>query len=394
MSRIEDAFPKIRRAQAFLLAAGTAALALGAAGLFYDPAQFFRSYLIGYLFLLGTALGCMGFLMLYHLTSGFWGLILRRLFEAASRTLPLMALLTVPLLLGLPQLYQWTSPEAVASDHYLQVKQFYLTVPFFVLRQVLYFAIWLALAYFLNKWSAVQDTRGDDAILRRLRSVSGPGILLYGITITFAAVDWLMSLEPQYYSTTFGFRLITGQAVNGLAFGISAAMLLSRFDPVAPLVTRKHLRDMGNLMLAAVMLWAYIAFTEYLIVWAGNLPAETSWFRRRFSGGWDMVAALLMALHFFVPFLLLLQRAVKHRPRLLAGVCIWLLLMRWVELLWMIGPSRHPSFFVHWMDLLVPAGMAGIWAAAFLRQFVKRPLVPAFDPLLQEAVHERGTAPA
>ena len=310
------------------------------AGAFFKPAQFFHSYLIAYLFLLGTTLGSLALVMLYHLTSGYWGLILRALLEAASRRLPLLALLTVPLLFGLPHLYEWTHPEAVRSDPLLQAKQFYLTVPFFTFRQVIYFAIWLSLAYSINRLSSRQDSADDPEILRKLRFLSGPGLLLYGVSITFAAMDWVMSLEPHYYSTTFGFRLMTGQAVAALSFGVLAAMLLSGADAIGGLITKKRLRDLGNLMLASILLWAYIAFTEYLIIWAGNLPHETSWFRNRFWAGWGVLAWCLLALHFFVPFFLLLQRKVKHRPALLAGIAAWLLLMRLAELFWMVEPPR------------------------------------------------------
>jgi len=393
MTGIESLYPRMHRIRAAALIVGIAATIPCIIDAFFEPAQFFHSYLIAYLFLLGTTLGSMALVMLYHLTSGYWGLILRRILESASRVLPLVALLTIPLLFGLPYLYEWTHPTAVYSDPLLKAKQFYLTVPLFIIRQVIYFGIWLSLAYYLNRLSSRQDSTDDPEILRKLRFLSGPGLLLYCISITFAAVDWVMSLEPHYYSTTFGFRMMTGQAVNGLSFGILAALLLSGFEPIAGLITYRRLRDLGNLMLASILLWAYIAFTEYLIIWAGNLPHETSWFRHRFWSGWGALAWALLALHFFVPFFLLLQRAVKHRPAVLAGIAAWLLFMRLAELFWMVEPAQHSNLLLHWMDVLAPVGLGGIWLAVFLWQLEKRPLMPAYDPLSLEQSDERP-APA
>lgn len=394
MSGIELLSPKFRRIRMGLLGIAAAALIPCVIGAFLNPAQFFHAYLIGYIYFLGTTLGAMGLLMLYFLTMGYWGLIMRRILESASRMLPLMALLTIPLLFGLSYLYPWTHEAVVHSDPLLQAKRFYLTIPFFIVRQIIYFAIWMSLIYYLNRWSGLQDKTEDPDLLRKLRFLSGPGLVLYGITVTFAAIDWIMALEPHYYSTTFGFRLLTGQAVNGLAFGTLLALLLSGYDPIAPLITQKRLRDLGNMLLASILLWAYIAFTEYLIIWAGNIPHETSWFRHRFWAGWGRLAWFLLALHFFVPFFLLLQRAVKHRPHVLAGVAAWLLLMRLMEIFWMVEPSEHSNFFVHWMDILIPVGFCGLWLAAFLWQLQRHPLMPAYDPLYLEQPDEQPTAPA
>ncbi len=394
MSGIESLVPRMHRIRVASAAVGILALIPCVIGAFFRPAQFFHSYLIGYLFVLGTTLGSMGLVMLYHLTSGYWGLIMRRILEAATRVLLLVALFTIPLLFGLPQLYPWTHSSAVNSDALLQAKQFYLTVPFFVIRQIIYFILWLIIGYYLNRWSSLQDETDDPEVLRKLRFLSGPGIVLYCLSVTFAAVDWIMSLEPHYYSTTFGFRLITGQAVNGLAFGVLLALLLSSYEPVASLITLKRLRDLGNMMLASIMLWAYIAFTEFLIIWAGNIPAETAWYRHRFWAGWGRLAWVLIIVQFFIPFFMLLQRAVKHRPRILAGVAGLLLFMRLVELFWMVEPSEHPTFLLHWMDILIPVGLGGLWFTVFLWQIEKKPLMPKFDPLYVEQPDEQPTAPA
>lgn len=394
MSGIESLFPRMHRIRTIALIVGVVAMIACIAGAFFNPVQFFHAYLIGYLFLLGTTLGSMGLVMLYHLTSGYWGLITRRIFEAASRVLPLLAIMTIPLLFALPRLYPWTHPEVVAADPLLAAKQFYLTVPLFIIRQIIYFALWLGIAYNLNRWSSRQDQTDDPKVLKKLRFLSGPGLVIYCLSVTFAAVDWIMSLQPHYYSTTFGFRIITGQAVNGLAFGVLFALLFSGYDPIARLITLKRLRDLGNMMLASIMLWAYIAFTEFLIIWAGNIPHEISWYLSRFKAGWGRIAWALIALHFFLPFFLLLQRAIKHRPHILAGIAGWLLLMRWIELFWMVEPSEHRTLYLHWMDVLVTIGLGGFWLAVFLWQLEKKPLMPVYDPLYLEQPDEQPTVPA
>jgi hypothetical protein len=392
MSDVESLFPRMHRIRYASLAIGIVTLIPCLFGAFYQPAQFFHSYLIAYLYILSFALGATGMIMVYHLTSGYWGLITRRIMESAARTLPLLALMTIPLLFGLSQLYPWSHPGA-ASDELLRAKKFYMTVPFFVIRQFIYFAVWIGISHFLNRWSSEQDRTDDPRVLKNLRFVSGPGLLLLALTITFAAVDWIMSLEPHYYSTTFGFRLITYQALTGLTFATLIALLLAKHGPIAPLIDHKRLRDLGNMVLASLILWGYIAFTEYLIVWAGDIPKETSWFRHRFWAGWGRLAWLLVALRFFVPFFLLLMRAIKHRPRILAGVAAWILLTSWIELFWMVEPSEHSTFFLHWMNLPVSIGLIGFWLAAFLWQLEKRPLMPLHDPLFQEKPDEQSTVP-
>ncbi len=383
MNDMQLAGLNVRKAQSFSLIVGVIAIALCAIGGFVNPRQFFHSYLIAFVYCVGLSLGSMALVMVYHLTSGYWGLILRRTFESAYRTLPLVALFAVPVMFGVPRLYGWAN-AAASSDKLVQHKLAYLNPRFFILRTIIYFAVWLTLAHFLHRWSAAQDRSGDPIVLRRLRALSGPGAIIYGFTITFAAIDWVMSLEPEFFSTTFGFLFITGQAVNAMAFGIVVAALLSGTDPVSRLLNKDRLRDIGNMLLASIMLWAYIAFTGFLIIWAGNLPDETSWYRHRFYAGWGILAGFLIALHFAVPFLMLLMRGVKQRIRVLMWVGALLLLMRLVDIFWMVEPSEHSKLLVHWMDILAPIGLVGIWLTVFLSQLGKMPLVPAHDPLMEK----------
>jgi hypothetical protein len=382
--------PALARLQRYGLIAGFWGIVAGALGAFLDLDQFFRSWLIGFLFCLGLSAGPLALLMMQHLSGGHWGLVGRRVFEAASRNLPFVALLFVPLIFGLPRLYVWAQPEAVRVDHVLQQKALYLNVKFFLGRAVLYFAIWNLCSWLLTSWSAAQD-RGEVAVhpsdTRRFRTVSAPGLLVYVITMTFASVDWIMSLDPHWYSTIFGLIIVVAQGLSGFALVISVLALLSDVEPYATyLMPRLHFLDLGKLLLAFVMLWAYLAFSQLLIIWAGNLPEEIPFYANRFRGGWQYVSLALLLGHFALPFVLLLSRDLKRRPRLLAQVAIGILIMRVLDLIWTVEPMfPHRHFPIHWMDVALPVGLAGVWFFLFARNLRSRALLPLNDPFFKEA---------
>ncbi len=359
------------------LIAGAAALALCVPGMLADPAQMLRSYLVAYLFWMGIALGCFALLMLHHMVGGGWGAVIRRLLESGTRTLPLMALLLAPVLLNLPKLYLWARPEVVSHDEVLLHKTAYLNVPFFLGRTAFYFAVWLALAWLLNRWSAEQDRAGIAAARSRLQAISAPGLLLFGLTVTFASIDWVMSLEPHWYSTIYGVIFMVGSALSTLAFVVIMLMLLSTRRPMSDTLRASHFHDLGNLMLAFVMLWAYTSLSQFLIIWMGNLPEETPWYLTRLNGGWGWVAAALVLFHFALPFLLLLARENKRRVRVLAGLAVAMLAIRLADIFWVVAPAFHEEHLkVHWLDLIAPVGVGGLWFAYFLRQLRSRPLEP------------------
>jgi hypothetical protein len=342
--------------------------------------QFFRSYLIAYLFWFGIALGCLPLLMLHHLVGGTWGFVIRRILEAGTRTLPLMGLLFVPLLFGIHSLYEWSHPDVVTRDAILQAKQAYLNVPFFIVRAVLYFFAWMTLAFFLNRWSAEQDSTGNPSLMRRFQLLSALGIVVYVLAITFASIDWGMSLEPHWFSTIYGMLFVVGQALAAFAFVIPIAARLSESPPVSHFLKANVFQDLGNLLLAFVMLWAYITFSQYLIIWSGNLPEEIPWYLRRGTNGWQWVAAFLALFHFAVPFVLLLHRANKRKKTFLAGIAIAVLLMRWVDLYWLIAPSFLPGLGIHLFDLILFPLIGGIWFYVFWGQLNKRARLPLRDP--------------
>lgn len=386
MNDFESLKPRLGRMQNLALLVGLLGLAVSAVGYFTDAEQFYRSYLFGYLFWIGLALGSLALLALHHLVGGGWGFVIQRLLESSTRTLPVLALLFLPFWFGMASLYVWARPEVVAADELLQHKALYLNVSFFWLRAAAYFAIWGLSIFFLNRWSKMQDETGDAGLTARIQKLSGPTILLYVLTITFASIDWVMSLEPHWFSTIFGFIFVIGQAVLTLAFAILLVAFLAGYKPLSEVVRKQHFHDLGNLMLAFVALWAYISLSQFLIIWSGNLPEEIPWYLHRLHGGWEWVGLALVVFHFAVPFVLLLSRRTKRNIEILAKVALVMIVMRLVDLYWIVAPNFYPEQVqVHWLDLVTPLGIGGIWVAAFLWQLKTRALLPLRDPRMKEA---------
>jgi hypothetical protein len=353
--------------------------------------QFFRSYLVGYVFWTGIAVGCLGLLMLQHLITGSWGLVIRRVLEAGTRTLPLMLLLFLPIaIFGLQHLYAWTHINEVTEKglHDILVKKApYLNVTFFLIRTAGYFAIWGGMMYLLNRWSAEQDRTAERQYTRKMNVLSGPGIILFVLTVTFASVDWVMSLNPEWFSTIYGLLYVAGWNLSAFSLVIAVMVYLSTRPPLEGIVRAPHFHDLGKLLLAFVMLWAYFAFSQYLIIWSGNIPEETKWYLSRLRGGWGWVGVGLVVLHFLLPFVLLLSRDLKRNARRLAAIAGLIFLMRLIDAFWLIEPEFNQRHFrFSWMDLAAPIGFGGLWLAFFIWQLRQRPLLPFNDPNFDEAV--------
>jgi len=381
--------PALARLQNRGLVLGVAGLVAAAVGFVVNRDQFFQSWLIGFLFCLGLSLGSLGLLMLQHLSGGQWGLVGRRVFEASARTMPLVALLFVPILFAMPTLFMWARPEVVAGDKILQAKASYLNVPFFTGRAVLFFAFWILTSWLLTKWSAAQD-RGEESIdpagMVRFRSVSAPGLLFLVLTLTFAVTDWVMSLDPHWFSTIFGLMFTAGFGLSAFAFTILVLAIVGPEGALAGRLKPRHFHDLGKLLLAFTMLWAYLNFSQFLIIWSGNLPEEIPWYLERIRGGWGYVALLLVFGHFGLPFLLLLSQDLKKKSRSLAAVAIFILTMRLVDIIWLVAPTfEHHGFPIHWMDIAIPAGLMGVWLVLFTRNLRSRALMPLNDPYFKEA---------
>ncbi len=336
---------------------------------------------------MGLGIGCLGIVMVYHLTGGGWGVAVRRLLEAGAGTLPLMALLFVPLLFGLRYIYDWTRPEFMQADAVLRAKVPYLNVPFFTARAGVYFVAWLALGFFLNRWSRAQDQTGDPRFAVLMRKLSGAGLVLLAFTSTFAVFDWVMSLEPHWFSTIFGMLFLGGQGLGAMAFVIAVAYPLSRDRDFGRAFAPTILNDLGNLMLAFVMIWAYLAFSQLLIIWAGNLPEEIPWYVHRIEGGWTFIAAALAIFYFAVPFLVLLGRNNKRQHRRLAAIALGVIVARALDLFFLTAPEFSPGkLTVHWLDVAALAGLGGLWLTAFLWRLGSRPLLALQDPELAPAL--------
>ena len=345
--------------------------------------QVMRGYLIGFMLWLGLSLGCMAMLMVQHLSGGLWGLSIRRILEAATKGLPLMLVLWIPLVLGRHYLYGWMSGEGVNQGN-----SWYLNMPFWWLRQVIYFASWLGMMYVLNKRSALQDEPGNRP---RFQLISGLGILIYALTISFAAVDWVMSLDPHWGSTIYGMIFMAGEGLSALAFSIIVLTVLTEYNPMREIIKPEQFHDIAKLMLAFVMLFAYFSFSQWLIIWAGNLPDEISWFLNRIRGGWGIVALAIILFHFALPFALLLSRNLKRDGRKMIGLAVLLMFMRLVDIYWYVVPNfahaRGRFYFNPWY-LVAPIALGGLWLGLFFYNLRQRPILPLYEPQMPSLLHQ------
>jgi hypothetical protein len=358
---------------------------------FNAPQQLLRGYLMGFMWCLGLTLGSLALVMLGHLTGGNWFMLGRRVMEAATRTLPLMAVMFIPIALGMKSLYTWASADAamLAHDEVLRAKHGYLNTPFWLLRAVIYFALWLLWAWRLNSGSTRQDTDPRPDVWQGLKAWAAPGILMYALTITLAAVDWMMSLDPHWYSTIYGFIILVGQLLSTYSFCVVMLVWLSKEEPIHGVLFQDRLHDFGKLMLAMTMVWAYFSFSQWLIIWNGNLPEEITWYLARIKGAWGGVAIAVVFLQFALPFVLLLSRDLKRDRRKLVPLAILVIVMRLVDLFWLIVPNPMPGhahevmkLSLHPAYIFAPLGVMGIWLAFFGWNLSKRPLLVRNDPQL------------
>lgn len=354
-------------------------------GAFINPGAFVHSYLAGFLLCLGLTLGSMAWLMLQYLTNGAWGVVARRVFEAATRTLPLVAVMFVPVAIGMTYLYPWAHPDLVERTEVLRHRRPYMNPTFFVVRAVLYFAIWMLYTYYLNRWSDEQD-RSPGNQQRRLARLSAPGLIVYVFSVTFAAVDWAGSLLIEWYSTIWGFIFVANQGLTAMAFTIIVLRLLSGWEPLSSVLRPSHFHALGKLLLALLMVWAYFSFSQLLIVWAGNLPHEISFYLPRWGPPWSRLGAVIAGAGFLIPFLLLLSRPLKRNAGLLSWVAAWILVMRYVDLVWVVAPNYRETWTGIWTLFTTPAALVCIWLWRFLGELRKKPLLPLHAPNLEEAL--------
>ncbi len=372
----------LKRLQTIALFVGVIGLLLSLVGAFLDQQQFWQSYLLAYSFWLQAGLGSLGLLMLHHLVGGRWSALIRRLLESGALTLLPLAVLFLPLLVGGSFLYPWMNAEHIQESPLLQSKAAYLNTPFFLSRAVLYFAVWIVLALLFNRWSLAEDKSGDPALTGRMRRLSALGMILFMLTTTFAAYDWLMSLEPEWFSSIYGLLFIIGSALAALALALIGLNNLASQNGLQK-EWAKSFNDLGNFLLAFVMTWAYFSFSQFLIIWSANIPEEAVWYAHRIAGGWQNVGIGLIACHFLLPFFLLLSRQLKRRAQMLSWLSGLILVMRLVDLYWLIVPAFYPDgIHIHWLDLTLVVAIGSCWIWFFIEQWSTRAPLPKFDPRL------------
>jgi hypothetical protein len=347
--------------------------------------RFYQAYLIAYTFWMGIALGSMALLMVQHLTGGAWGVVIRRPLEAAASTIPVMAVLFLPIIAGMHDLYEWTHPEALA-DPVIQEKAAYLNTPFWLVRQGIYFLLWITISQLLLKWSKEQDQTGDPGLADKLQYLSGGGLVIYTLTVTFAIVDWLMSVNPHWFSTMWGPLFMVGQGLPSLAFTIVVLVMLAQSAPMDRVVNTSHLHDLGKLLFAFLMLWAYLMFSQFLIVYSANLAEEIPHYLVRMQGGWQYVGLVVILLHFVVPYALLLSRDVKRDTRRIRVIAAWLVVMRIVDHYWQIAPEFHDVMNVSLLDVAMPILFGGIFITLYAMRLSGQSLLPTNDPGLEKAL--------
>jgi hypothetical protein len=338
--------------------------------------------LVAFVWVFGVSMGCFGLMTLHHLSGGGWGVMIRRILEAATRTIPLFALLFVPIALGLKAIYVWARDGAKQEGF----RAVYLTPGGVIVRAAVCFVLWSTFAFTLSRMSLRQDKTGDPALRRRMQLVSSGGIVLHVLLMTFCAIDWLMSLSPDWASTIYGFYVIVGQVVAALSFVILMALFLSTREPLAGRFRPDHFHDYGKLLLAFVMIWAYFAVSQLIIIWSGNLPEETTWYMGRMNGGWRVFSIVLVFSHFVLPFVLLLSRNLKRDRRRLARVAVLMLVVRWLDLYWLVAPAFSAEATVHLLDITTPLALSGLWFFVFARELKTRSLLPVHDRFLKEAL--------
>lgn len=382
-----------------LLAAGCLSLGLGVLlGLVENDhlARFLHSYLVSFCFVLSISLGALFFVAVLHVTRSGWGVVVRRIAELLAANVGLVALLFLPvlvsILVGSHSLYEWRDAELYrpGSERFSELlvqKQVYFQPVFYVARSLSYFAIWWLLARFFLGRSVAQDETGDPALTLQMERWSGPALILFGITVTFAAFDWLMSLTPEWFSTIFGVYYFAGTVLAGVSTVTLCAVFLQQRGQLSDTITAEHYHDLGKIILGFVIFWGYIGFSQYMLIWYANIPEETVWYLARQTNGWAYVSLVLVFGHLFMPYLGLLSRHAKRQRRVLAFWAIWMLLFHWLDMYWLVMPSLgRETVPFGLIDVAVAVGICCLFLAGVVRVAGEKSLVPQRDPRLAESL--------
>jgi predicted small integral membrane protein len=388
---MNDTLRKFNRFRNVSLGIGVLGLVFCCLGFIFDRRPFYVSYLFSFLFWTSLSLGCFYSAMIHYLAAGRWGFPARRFLEAGYMTLPLMAVLVVPLFFGLHELYPWARPEAVAADKILQQRSGYENPAAFIIRTAIFFAIWIFIAARLRVWSLQQDSTNDLTPTIKARTLSGPALGIVPLTASFAFVDWGMTVEPDWSSTIFPVIILAGQMLIAIAF-IIVLLAWTRNELPFRNFEPKAVHDLGSLLLAFVLFWTYVAFSQVLLIYSANLPHEIGWYLRRIGNDWIWLVGLIALFHFFAPFLLLLFSRIKKNVRLLGFIALVVFVIHAVEIFWVIAPTFYPRIEVHWTDLAAWLGMGGIWLAVFFGNLSRHPLLARNDPRLEQIIAETANA--
>lgn len=368
---------------------GIVGLIATAIGYFLNHEQFFFSYLTSFTFFTSLGLGALVLLMIHHLTRSEWGVVLRRIPEVLSSNLWIWGLFFIPLFFGMHSLYHWTHADAVASDPVLQGKVPYLNTTFFIIRQFIYFAIWGYLGYKLYNSSVEQDGSGDWGIQTLQRRLSGPGTVIFAITISFASFDWIMALDPHWYSTMFGVYFFAMSFQAMFAGLILLILFLRNNDILANTIRTVHIRDLSLWMFAFTVFYAYIAFSQFLLIYYANIPEETVWYLERLNGGYEYLAFFYLFGRFVIPFIVLLGKKAKTNFKVVSSMAILILAAHLVEIYWLIMPVlHHHGVHFDWMTITAFIGLGGFFLGLFFHRFKKQKMVPVNDPKLSQSLNK------
>lgn len=370
--------PVIARWRGISLVVGIIGIVLTIVGLVLNPEQFFASYLSAWLWVAGLSTAGLAMSMVHYLGGGRWGAAVGDVLRAQSALWWLLAIMFLPIFIGawVARFYPWSQPAIRATDPYIQARGIWMTLPFWSIRTILYFVGWILIAHYLLKWFRIWDETGDPVYRRRLRNLSGAGFVFFFLSFSYAVFDWTMSMEPDWWSSIYGMMLVIGESLGGWAFMIFIYSSLRNRWPVSAMISRPLMRDLGSLMIANTILWAYTTFSQFMLIWVGNLNDEIPWYLVRLNNGWQWVGTIWMTTNFLINFPVLVMRGTRKNPGSLWGICLLVMIGRFIEDVWLVEPDfPQVPLLGHWLDIAAVAGLAGIWGWFFFGELGRRLVV-------------------